>query len=118
MDLDSAVRNRLHVYLPPVADAVAYVGLKLWAPLFLPQPIREYSPMRHLAAIPASCTVVFLSGSADDRALPAECGQMCERIHSHARIVRFEGAGHATLCRRDAAKYLNILRSAADSIQH
>ncbi|HEY7089005.1 MAG TPA: alpha/beta fold hydrolase [Tepidisphaeraceae bacterium] len=114
LDLDSAVRNRLHLFLPPVADWIAYRGLRLWAPCFLTQSIDQYSPMQHLQSIPSTTPVTFLCGSLDDRALPCEGEQMFNSIRSHARLIRFEGAGHGNLFLRDRTKYLQILTQAAD----
>jgi alpha-beta hydrolase superfamily lysophospholipase len=113
LDLDSAVRNRLHLFLPPVARQVAYLGLRLWAPAFLTQPMRAYSPLEHLPAIPQSCPVVFLCGCTDDRVPPAESQRLHDSIRAHARLIKFEGVGHAMLCRQDPQRYLQILREVA-----
>jgi uncharacterized protein len=68
-DLKSAVWNRLRNRLPPVLDWVAYCGLRLWSPAFLPVNPDQISPYDHIASIPPSVPVVIVTGSADRHAL-------------------------------------------------
>ena len=51
-DLKSATWNRLQHYLPPVLDWIAYGGLRLWAPVFLPVDPDQLSPYDHIQDIP------------------------------------------------------------------
>ena len=100
-DLDSAVWNRLQRRLIPGLDWVAYGGMKLWGPLFLPVAPGRICPYDSLQDIPATVPVVFVTGSADPHARLAEVTAMYERIQSHAKLVVFEGAGHKPLDRYD-----------------
>jgi hypothetical protein len=96
-DLASATWNRLECHLPPVLDHVAYLGLKLWGPVFLPAAPEQISPYEHVAEIPESVPVVFLAGAADRYARLEDVAAMYGRVQSHARLVVFEGAGHGPL---------------------
>src|SRR5208283_5588559 len=62
-DLKSAAWNRLHNRLPPVLDGIAYGGLRLWAPVFLPVDVDQVSPWDHIQDIPENVPVVFITGS-------------------------------------------------------
>jgi uncharacterized protein len=104
-DLASAVWNRLQNHLPPVLDSVAYCGMRLWAPAFLPVDPDRISPYNHIAAIPPSVPVVLITGSADRDARPDEVRAMASRVRSGAKLVFFAGAGHEDLNRRDPKLY-------------
>ena len=52
-DLKSAVWNRLQHHLPPVLDWVAYGGLRLWSPAFLPVDPDRISPYDRIAVDPS-----------------------------------------------------------------
>ncbi len=114
-DLKSAVWNRLQNHLPPVLDWVAYRGMRLWAPAFLPVDSDQISPYEHIAAIPPSVPVVIITGSADRDARPDEVKAVASRVRSGAKLVVFEGAGHEDLERRDPQLYraslMELLRS-------
>jgi uncharacterized protein len=96
-DLDSAVWYRLQHRLPPGLDWLAYGGLRLWSPLYLPVDAAEISPYDRVSDIPASVPIVLVSGSADRHALLADVRAMYERVQSHARLVVFDGATHESL---------------------
>ncbi len=104
-DLKSAVWNRLQHFLPPGLDWAAYLGLRLWAPVFLPVDPDRISPIDQLARIPQNVPVVFLAGSADRHAPLAEVKLMCRQIESHAQLVVFEGAAHVGLNDYDPRLY-------------
>jgi alpha-beta hydrolase superfamily lysophospholipase len=108
-DLGSAVWNRLQNHLPPVLDWVAYRGMRLWSPVFLPVSPDEISPYDHVAAIPPSVPVVILAGSADRHAYLDEVKAVAGRVRSGAKLVIFEGAKHEDLDRRDRQLYWNSL---------
>jgi pimeloyl-ACP methyl ester carboxylesterase len=103
-DLHQAVRNRTALHLPPGLDRLAYAGVVLVGPLVLADADR-ISPIDHVADIPPSVPVLFLSGTKDERALPSEAQALCDRIAGHARLVLFEGAGHGCLIRADPTRY-------------
>ena len=104
-DLKSAVWNRLQHYLPPPLDWIAYGGLWLWAPVFLPVDAEQLSPSDHIRDIPESVPVVLVTGSADRHAHLDEVTAMYHRIESHAKLVVFHGAAHEALDRYDARLY-------------
>ena len=83
-DLKSAVWNRLHNHLPPVLDWAAYLGLRFWAPVFLPVDPDWVSPNEYVAKIPENVPVVFITGSADRHAPLADVKAMYRQIKSHA----------------------------------
>ncbi len=108
-DLKSAAWNRLQHYLPPVLDWIAYGGLRLWAPVFLPVDPDHLSPYDHVQDIPEKVPVVFITGSADRHAHLDEVTAMCRRIQSHARLVVFDGAQHVDLDRANPELYRTTL---------
>ena len=108
-DIKSATWNRLQHYLPPVVDWIAYGGMRLWAPVFLPIAPDQLSPYEHIQDIPASVPVVIVTGSADRHAHLDEVTAMYRRIESHARLVVFDGAQHVDLDRADPELYRTTL---------
>jgi alpha-beta hydrolase superfamily lysophospholipase len=113
-DLNSATWNRLQHYLPPLLDWIAYGGLRLWAPVFLPVAADQLSPYDHIQDIPESVPVVFVTGSADRHAHLDEVAAMCRRIESHAKLVVFDGAQHVDLDRADPELYRMTLMKFLD----
>jgi uncharacterized protein len=108
-DLRSATWNRLQHNLPPVLDWIAYGGLRLWAPVFLPVDADQLSPYAHIQGIPESVPVVFVTGSADRHAHLDEVTAMYRRIESHAELVVFDGAVHEALDQYDPQLYQTTL---------
>lgn len=92
-DVRTAVRNRTSAFLPVVLDRVAYAGLALVGPLFLPD-IDRMAPVDRIGDIPPGVPVLLLVGKQDDRARPEEVEEMYGRVSSHARLVVLDGAGH------------------------
>ncbi|MGO8689788.1 MAG: alpha/beta hydrolase [Thermoguttaceae bacterium] len=117
-DLDTAVWNRLQHQLGPGLDWVAYGGLKLWAPLFLPIAADRVSPYDSLQDIPATVPVVFVTGSADPNARLPEVQAMYQRIRSHAKLVVFEGAGHKQMENYDRRLFRATLLQFLESGRH
>ena len=108
-DLDSAAWNRLQHYLPPGLDRVAYGGLRLWAPVFLPVDPMQISPYDRVVDIPETVPVVFITGSADRHAHLDEVTAIYNRIESHARLVVVSGAQHVDLDRAAPELYRRTL---------
>lgn len=108
-DLESAVGNRLRHHLPRVLDWTAYLGLRLWATVFLPVSPGRISPEEHLMDIPQGVPVVFISGSIDRHAPLVDVEAMCHRIESHSHLVVFDGAVHEPLDRYDPGLYKTTL---------
>ena len=95
-DLRTTVWNRIELAMPPVLSHVAYSGLKLVAPLFLPH-LDEISPFKAIAGIPDDVPVLILAGAADGRARPEEARALHGRIASHGKLVFVPGADHGDL---------------------
>jgi alpha-beta hydrolase superfamily lysophospholipase len=103
-DLRTAVRNRTHFYLPPVADRVAYAGLALTAPLVLGD-VDAISPLEAASGIPPGTPVLVLAGGADQRATPGDARAIADRIGPNAELVVIDGGDHLTLHQADPGKY-------------
>ena len=108
-DLSSATWNRLSHYLPPVADRVAYAGLRLWSPLFLPVDPDRIAPCRAAADVPQSVPVVIVAGSDDERATLDDARSVFEPLASHGKLVVFQGAKHNGCRTCDPELYLRTL---------
>jgi alpha-beta hydrolase superfamily lysophospholipase len=108
-DLTSATWNRLQQYLPPGLDWIAYGGLRLWAPVFLPVGTDRLSPCDRIGDIPESVPVVIVTGAADRHARLDEVKVLYRRIASHARLVVFDGARHVDLDRANPELYRTAL---------
>ena len=103
-DIYTAVRNRTSAYLPRPLSNLAYAGLVLVSPLFLPDASRM-SPVERIADIPKSIPILLLAGGQDDRARPEEVEEMRASVASHSRLLQFEGSGHVLLNLSDPARY-------------
>ena len=103
-DLKTAVRHRTEAYLPPVLDRVAYLGLRIAAPVILPE-FEAISTVRAIDRIPADVPVLILSGSDDPLARPAEAFALHDRVRSHGRVEVFQGGRHNDLFAIDPSRY-------------
>jgi hypothetical protein len=108
-DLTSAVWSRLHHHVPPGLDLMAYLGLRLWAPVVLPVSPDEISPLDWIADIPESVPIVIITGSADRHALLEDVKLLYNRVRSHAKLVVFPGAVHEALDRKNPQLYRSSL---------
>jgi uncharacterized protein len=95
-DLKIAAWNRTKAYLPPVLSHLAYVGLRIVGPLFLPH-LDEISPLKAIGGIPEDVPVLILAGDADILARPAEAQALYRQVAAHGRLVLFPGVGHHNL---------------------
>ena len=95
-DLKVAVWNRIDNRLPPGLSHVAYGGLRLVSPLFLPH-LDETCPASVIGAIPDDVPVLILAGTDDRLARPEEGQALHRQIASHSRLVWLPGAGHGNL---------------------
>ena len=95
-DLKTAVWNRVEAALPPVLSHVAYTGLRLVAPVFLPH-LDEISPFQAIAGIPDDVPVLILAGDADRRRAPRRPCALHGRVASHGKLVIVPGADHGDL---------------------
>jgi alpha-beta hydrolase superfamily lysophospholipase len=103
-DIRSAIRHRISSHLPWPLDNVAYAGLRLFAPIFLPD-LDRMAPVKLVAAIPATVPVLVMAGGRDQRARPAEVRAVHERIAGHARLVVFPEADHGHLSEQCGEAY-------------
>jgi uncharacterized protein len=107
-DLNTAVRNRLRMHLPPILDAIAYAGLRVTAPLVLPD-VDRLSPYDAAAEVPPEPQMLLLTGTADRRATPDEARAIAERLGLRAELVVFEGGDHLQLATPDSELYRTVL---------
>ncbi len=92
-DIRSAVRNRTTAFLPfPLSD-IAYAGLDVVGPIFLPN-IERMSPVDRVTGIPESVPILIMSGGRDNRARPEEVEAIYRRVAAHARLLVFPQASH------------------------
>ena len=108
-DLSSAVWTRLQHQLPPILDWIAYCGLRLWAPLFLPVNVNRISPYDRVQDIPENVPIVFVTGSDDRHARLEDVIAIYNRVKSHAKLIEFKGAAHVGLDRFDPQLYRTTL---------
>jgi alpha-beta hydrolase superfamily lysophospholipase len=108
-DLRSAVWNRLQNRLPWGLNGIAYGGLRIWAPAFLPVDIDRLSPADRIADIPENVPIVIIAGSADRHARLDEVKTLYHRVESHAKLVVFEDAAHVSLDQYDPELYRSTL---------
>jgi uncharacterized protein len=95
-DLKIAVWNRIENRLPPGLSHMAYGGLRLVSPLFLPY-MDEICPAKAIVAIPGDVPVLILAGAADRLARPEEARALHVQVKAHGRLVFVPGAGHGDL---------------------
>ncbi len=103
-DIRTAIRHRISRQLPCPLDSVAYAGLRLFAPIFLPD-LEQMAPLNHVAAIPASVPVLVVAGGRDERARPEEVRAISERIPGHARLMVFPQADHGSFLEQCGEQY-------------
>lgn len=108
-DLRSAVWHRLQNHLPPVLDWIAYGGLRIWSPVFLPVAVDRISLADHIADIPETVPIVIAAGSADRHAPLDDVKALYSRVQPHAKLVIFDGAAHEPLERYDPVLYRRTL---------
>jgi len=114
-DLAAATHHRLDVRLPPPLGAVAYAGLRLWAPLFLSVGVDDLRPLDRIAAIPREVPIVLLSGSKDDLAPLAEVAELCNRCPGNATLVAFPGGTHVDVTGGDVERFHRTLLAAVST---
>ncbi|MHB0958925.1 MAG: alpha/beta hydrolase family protein [Pirellulaceae bacterium] len=108
-DLQSAVWNRLQNHLPPVLDWAAYLGLRLWSPVFLPIDPNRISPIEQIAKILEDVPVMIVTGSADQHAHLSDVKELFSQVEWHAQLIVFDGAAHEPLDWYDPQLYESTL---------
>ncbi len=106
-DLDTAVRNRTRLFLPPVLDALAAWAVQLGGRLVIPH-AGEIAPVEHIGAIPASVPVLLVNGRLDPRARPFEAQALLAAAGAHAELVTFDDAAHEVLATTHAEAYARL----------
>jgi uncharacterized protein len=96
-DIHSAVWNRTRAFLTFPLDDIAYAGLDLMGPIFLPE-IDRMSPADRIAEIPASVPLLIMAGGRDNRARPEEVEAIYRHAAAHARMIVFSDAPHGQFC--------------------
>lgn len=108
-DLDTAVRNRTRMLLPPVLDRIAALGIQVSGRLILPH-AGEIAPLERIGDIPGSVPVLILNGGRDPRARPFEAHALLAAAGAHARLVTFEDCGHEILATTQPERYGRVVR--------
>jgi uncharacterized protein len=107
-DLKVAVWNRTDAYLPPVLREIAYAGLRIVGPIFLPH-LEQISPIKAITGVPGTVPVLILAGGADRLARPAEAKALYNRVAAHGRLVIVPGACHGNLFRSAPELYAHTV---------
>ena len=116
-DLKVAVWNRIDAYLPPILREVAYGGLRIVGPIFLPH-LEQISPIKAITGVPADVPVLILAGGADRLARPAEAKALYNQVARHGRLVFIPGAGHGNLFRSSPDLYAHAVLNFCSNITH
>ena len=110
------MRNRTRESLPIGLEWVAFQGLLLVSPLFVPE-LEKTSPLLAIGGVPADVPVVLIAGRHDTKATPEQVGRLHDRVRAHGRLVVFERAGHLRYLQSDPELYrrtlLDFVRSSA-----
>ncbi len=107
-NLYTAARNRTRAYLPAPLDFVAYAGLRVAAPIVLPD-VDRINLVDAAGRVPAKMPVLVLAGGKDDRARPEEARRIVDRLGSRARLEVMADAKHLNLCECDRSNYLRCV---------
>jgi pimeloyl-ACP methyl ester carboxylesterase len=103
-DLPTATRNRTKHFLPIGLEWVAYQGLHLMGPVFLPE-MDEIAPIKAAEAFPQKVPATVAAGALDCLAMPCESCAIAERMGPAARLVIFEKGPHSLLHRAEPERY-------------
>lgn len=115
IDLKSALFNRLSMYLPPGFSHTAYAGMRLWAPVFLDNPMNEYAPINRIGDISPETPVLLIAGEKDTHATLGQSTELAKRC-AHARFEVIAGAAHGQTYSRNPQRYEQLLREFIDML--
>lgn len=115
-DLKTAVWNRTDTYLPPVLSWIAYAGLRLTGPVFLPE-LDRIAPCQAAGAIPSRVPVLVIAGAVDTLARPEEARALHARVADHGRLVFFPKAGHNNLFASDPGHYREVVLDFCEALR-
>jgi alpha-beta hydrolase superfamily lysophospholipase len=103
-DFLTAVKNRTQLAPPPFSEA-AYVGLRMWGRLLLPEDAEQVRPIDHVGAMPADTPITFIAARNDPLCRLYEVQELYQKVESHARLVVVESSRHGAIARTDAQVY-------------
>ncbi len=115
-DLETAVWNRTKAYLPPVLDLIAYAGLRIAAPLVLPD-FEAIAPVRAARGVPRSVPILILAGTDDPLARTEEALAIRDETSGHATVEIFPKAGHHGLVASDPDRYRRLVLDFCDQVR-
>ena len=101
LTLEKACRDRLALRLPPVLDELAFRGLALWTPLFLPADFDEIRPIDACVELPTTARALFVAGSQDLLAPSADVRAMSLAARAPSEFVELAGRSHEDLWELD-----------------
>jgi alpha-beta hydrolase superfamily lysophospholipase len=93
-DLVTSEQHHYQAELPGPLAALAWRGLDLWAPCFVPRGLEGVNPWQAAASIPSSVPVVLIAGDADEQAQLWEAQAILSQVQSHGKLVIIHGADH------------------------
>jgi len=96
-DLEKACHDRLSMRLATPLDAVAFAGLRLFAPLFLDADVGDVRPIDHVDEFPTDVPVLFVAGSFDREAPVEDVRLMTERCSGRSELVVLDPRDHYDL---------------------
>jgi len=114
-DLKVVMWNRTDVYLPAVLGHVAYTGLRIVGPLFLPE-LEKISPLKAIVGIPSDVPVLMLGSDTGRLARPEEARALYEEVARHGQLLLFPGAGHGNLLKSAPALYTHTVLESCGEI--
>ncbi len=107
-NLMTALNNRLLLYLPAPLDRLAYWGMSMMMPLFLPH-WRLIVPEQAIHNVPKNIPILLLAGEQDRRATLANVDRLYSPVKNHAKQLRFPGAKHGQVYESDPVRYQNSI---------
>jgi len=96
-DLEKACRDRLARKLVAPFDTLAFAGLRLWAPCFLPTDFHSVRPIDQVARFPAGVPVLFVAGAYDEQAPVEDVRLLTERCSGDAELAVLDARDHFDL---------------------
>lgn len=103
-DLQTAIRHRMDLRLPPPLSTVATLSFRAVAPVALPQ-MKLISPVKAAANVPADLPVLVLCGGRDRRARTFEASAIHSALGQRSEFVLIEGGDHLKLRDADSTTY-------------
>jgi pimeloyl-ACP methyl ester carboxylesterase len=103
-DLLTAVKNRTEMVPPPFSES-AYVGLRMWGHLWLPEDPSQVRPIDDVGEIPADIPITFLAARGDRLCRLFEVEDLDRKVAGHASLIEVESARHGAISRTDPEVY-------------